>query len=336
MNSAINHAAASANDQVLVTGIKTRLRWSLIGAAACLLVGVYYYSAGERLLALCFIGAGLFFPLFESFESFYPFLNGKQQFGRSARYRSLYWVLLTLAIIVAVYLTRNLLWTVMVYMVTASGLLSVFLFTTIRKANLSSNDDRTALGYGKQLTGIQAIGIVALQFDKLVIGLALGFSQLAVYSIAAMIANLPSVLATSVISTIFPKLAVMEEGTAYSEVKRRLPWLVIGMVMVCGIGAWLSPHVIPWLYTSAYRDSVLYTQLLFIPVILGTPAMVLRRGALQSQRKTGKLLRVNLVVALFELALLAVFTLRFGLLGIVIARALARAFDSAYAWLLTR
>jgi O-antigen/teichoic acid export membrane protein len=128
----------------------------------------------------------------------------------------------------------------------------------------------------------------------------------------------------------------MEEGAAYSEVKRRLPWLIVGMMVVCAIGAWLSPYVIPWLYTSAYRDSVLYTQLLFIPVVLGTPAMVLRRGALQAQRKTGKLLRVNLVVALFELAMLAVFTLRFGLLGIVIARALARAFDSAYAWLLTR
>jgi len=336
MNAAITHAVANTNDRVLITGIKTRLKWSLIGAAGCFLVGVYHYSIGETLLAISFMLVSPLFPMFVSFDSFYPFLDGRKQFDQSARYRSGYWILLTLAVILTVYLTNNLLWIVIVYFITATTLVSAFLINTIRKGNLQRNEDKTALTYGKQLTGIQAIGIVALQFDKLIIGLALGYSQLAIYSIAVMIANLPAILVGSVSSTIFPKLATMDEAIAYPEVKRRLPWLLAGMLIICGIGALLSPYVIPWLYSQEYLGSVLYTQLLFIPVIIGTPALILRRGVLQAQRKTRKLFQLNLVISVLELVLMVFFTLRFGILGIVIARGLARAFDSAYAWMLTR
>jgi len=336
MGAAIMNATANHHDQVLVKGTKTKLKWSLIGAVVCLLIGFYYYSGGETLLAKCFFGASLFFPFYASFDSFYPFLNGRKRFDLSSRYRSGYWIGLTLAIILTVYFARNLLWVVIAYLAAATILKSFFLFRTIRRGNLAKSEDKTAITYGKQLTGIQAIGLAALQFDKLIIGLALGYSELAVYSISVMIANLPKLLLASLSATIFPKIAVMDEGIAYTEVKARLPWLVTGMVVICGIGALLCPYVIPWLYSSKYLDSVFYTQLLFIPVVIGTPATMLRRGALQARRKTRELLKLNMVVSIFELAMMVLFTLRFGIPGLIIARGLARALDSAYSWRLTR
>jgi len=336
MGAAIMHATANKHDQVLITGTKIRLKWSLIGAMLCLSVGLYHYFNGEMLLGKSFMGASLLFPLFTSFDNFYPFLNGRKRFDLSSRYRSIYWIGLTLAVMLAVYITRNLFWVVTVYMVTATTIEAFFLFKTIRTGNLSKSEDKGALTYGKQLTGLQAMGIAAQQFDKLIVGLALGFSQLAVYSIAVMISNIPYILVQAVSTTIFPKLAVMEKGAAYSEVKKRLPWLLAGIVIICGIGAVLSPYVIPWLYTSKYFDSVLYTQLLFIPVIMGTPSMLLRRGVLQAQKKTSELFRLNLIVSLFELAVMVILALQFGVIGIIAARALAKAFDSGYAWWLTR
>ncbi len=336
MGAAIMHAVANGRDRVLVQSIKIRLKWSLIGTMACLLIGIYYYFNGEVLLGKCFLVSSLFFPFYASFDGFYAFLNGRQRFDLSSRYRSIYWVLLTLTVILAVYFTRNLLWVVAAYLATSTILYIFFLSNTIRTGNLNRHEDKTAITYGKQLTGIQAIGIVARHFDKLIIGIALGFSDLAVYSIALMIANLPTVLLTSVSQTVFPKIAVMNEKVAYDEIKRRLPWLLVGIVIVCGIGALLCPYVIPWLYSSKYSDSVLYTQLLFIPVILGTLATVLRRGALQAQKKTRELFKLNTSVSIFELIALVLFALKFGILGIVVAKALARALDSAYSWKLTR
>ena len=336
MNAAIGHTAAYNHDRVLITGTKTRLKWSLIGAAGCLFVGLYYYSGGEVLLAKCFIGASLLFPLYTSFDGFYPFLNGRKRFDLSSQYRSIYWICLTAAIVLTVYLTKNLLWVIIVYLATATVLQAIFFFKTVTTGNLSRSEDKAAITYGKQLTGIQAIGFVALQFDKLIIGMTLGYAELAVYSIAKMIANLPTLLLVSTSGTIFAKIAVMDESTAYTEVKKRLPWLVIGMIIICGIGALLCPYVIPWLYSSKYLDSVLYTQLLFIPIIIGTPAAILRRGVLQAKRKTRELFKLNTAVSLFELAMMVFLALRFGILGIIIARTLARAFDSAYSWILTR
>ncbi|MBA7620749.1 hypothetical protein ES703_28104 [subsurface metagenome] len=336
MGVAIMHAVANQYDQVLIKGIKTRIKWSFVGAMLCFLIGLYYYFSGDTLLGKIFMGVSFFFPFYTSFDSFYPFLNGRKRFDLSSRYRTAYWIGLTLAVILTVYLTRNLLCVVIVYLATATTLEAIFLFNTVRTGNLNQSEDKAAITHGKQLTGVQAIGIVALQFDKLIVGLALGFSQLAAYSIAVMIANLPTLLLTAVSTTIFPKIAVMDEGVAYAEVKERLPWLLIGVASICGIGALLAPYVIPWLYSNKYLGSVLYTQLLFIPVIIGAPAMILRRGALQPQRKVRKLFKLNMTVSLFELAMMVFFTLKFGILGIIIARALARALDSAYAWKLTR
>ncbi|MFC1969526.1 lipopolysaccharide biosynthesis protein [Chloroflexota bacterium] len=336
MGAAILQAVANGHDQALITGTKTRIKWSIIGAVLCLFIGLYYYSSGEVLLGTSFVSISLFFPLYTSFDNIYPFLSGRKRFDLYSYYRSGYWIVLALAIILAVYLSKNLLWIVIVYMATATVIESSFFFNTIRTGNLNRSEDKAAMTYGKQLTGIQAMGIAVLQFDKLIVGLALGFSQLAIYSIASMIANIASILTVSLSTTILPKIAVMEDDVAYSEVKRRLPWLILGMVIICGIGTLLCPYVIPWLYTQKYLDSVLYTQLLFIPVIVGTPALILRRGVLQARKKTRELFKINVAVSVFEVAMLALLALNFGLLGIVIARILARALDSGYSWALTR
>lgn len=336
MTAAIIHAVANGRDWILVQSIKTRFKWSLIGAAVCILVGVYYYFSGETLLGKCFLLSSLFFPFHVSFNGFYAFLYGRQRFDLSSRYRSIYWALLTLAVILAVYLTRNILWVITAYMAASAILHIVFMVSTIRTGNLNHREDLTAITYGKQLTGIRSINIAASFIDKLIVGIALGYSGLAIYSIAVMIATLPTMLLASVSQTIFPKIATMNEKVAYDEVKRRLPWLLVVMVIVCGIGALLCPYVIPWLYSSKYLESILYTQLLFIPVIFGTIANVLRRGPLQAQRKTRQLFKLNISVFLFELVAMVLLALKFGIIGIIIARALARAFDSAYSWILTR
>ena len=336
MSAAITHAVANGRDWVLVQSAKTKFKWSLIGAAACILVGVYYYSSGEILLGKCFLLSSLIFPFYVSFNGFYSFLYGRQRFDLSSRYRSIYWASLTLAVILAVYLTRNILWAITAYLATSAILNIAFTFNTIRTGNLSRREDITAITYGKQLTGITSISIAASFFDKLIVGIALGYSGLAVYSIAVMIANLPTMLLASVSQTIFPKIAAMDEKVAYDEVKRRLPWLLVVMVIVCGIGALLCPYIIPWLYSSKYLESIFYTQLLFVPVILGTIANVLRRGPLQAQRKTRQLFKLNTSVSLFELVAMVFFALKFGITGIIVARALARALDSAYSWKLTR
>ena len=336
MGTAIVHAVANGCDWVLVQSTKTRFKWSLVGAAGCILVGIYYYSNGETLLGKCFLLSSLFFPFHVSFNGFYAFLYGRQRFDLSSRYRSIYWALLTLAIILTVYLTRNILWVITAYLAASAILHIAFTLNTIRAGNLSHREDLTAITYGKRLTGIKSISIAASYFDKLIVGIALGYSGLAVYSIAVMIARLPTVLAASVSQTMFPKLATMDEKIAYNEVKRRLPWLLVVMVIVCGIGALLCPYIIPWLYSSKYLESVFYTQLLFIPVILGTIANVLRRGPLQAQRKTRQLFKLNISVSLFELVAMVFCALKFGIIGIIVARTLARAFDSAYSWKLTR
>ncbi|MGB2814242.1 MAG: oligosaccharide flippase family protein [Dehalococcoidales bacterium] len=336
MTAAIIHAVANGRDWILVQSTKTRFKWSLIGAAVCILVGVYYYFSGETLLGKCFLLSSLFFPFHVSFNGFYAFLYGRQRFDLSSRYRSIYWALLTLAVILAVYLTRNILWVITAYMAASAILHIVFMVSTIRTGNLNHREDLTAITYGKQLTGIRSINIAASFIDKLIVGIALGYSGLAIYSIAVMIATLPTMLLASVSQTIFPKIATMNEKVAYDEVKRRLPWLLVVMVIVCGIGALLCPYVIPWLYSSKYLESILYTQLLFIPVIFGTIANVLRRGPLQAQRKTRQLFKLNISVFLFELVAMVLLALKFGIIGIIIARALARAFDSAYSWILTR
>lgn len=332
MKTAIVQAVSNEHDLALIEGTKTRLKWSILGAVAVLSIGTYYYLQGSILLAKCFIISSLLFPIYYASDSFYSLLHGKKYFYTLTKYQSISQIFLTLITIAVVYFARDLLWIIIANLVTTILVNSYFFISTIKKGNLNKREDKGAIAFGKRLTIIDIIKFIRAQYDRIIIGIYLGFSDLAIYSIALFVSDTPKLLLSVIVSLAFPKLSVMDERAAFYETRRRMPQLILCSIIICGIGIVLLPYIIPLVYSQKYLKSVLYSQILMASVIITIPAVILIKAVFPAQKKVKELFKISTSVSILEIILLTLLVPRFRLLGVVIIRVVARTIETLYAW----
>jgi|Deesub1362A_J573_1020465.scaffolds.fasta_scaffold00474_7 O-antigen/teichoic acid export membrane protein len=329
MNTAVIQAVAGGHDKVLITGIKEKFKWSILGSVAVLGVGVYYFLNGLVLLGKCFMISSLFFPFFQNFQVYNAFLTGKKRFDKVAKYLVVTQVFTVLATLLAVYLTRNLMLMVIASLASNSLIGGYFFRSTLKSMESLSNDPQ-AISFSRHLTATQIPSGLRQHYDKLIIGTSLSFSDLAIYSIALGFSNLLNPFRSTITTLIFPKLSQMDEKTAYSEVRKRLLFVVLGFGIPAGILVILCPYIIPLLYSQKYVGSIFYAQLLLVSMIIAAPVPLLNKALFPSQKKVNELYKLRISSSIVEVVLLTVLVLNFGLLGAIIAKILVRTYNTIY------
>ena len=335
INTAIVQSVSSGHDRVLVKGAKQKFKWSILGTIATLGVGIYYFLSGDALLGKSLIIASLFFPFYHSLQIYASFFSGKKRFDKVAGYRFIIHAVSILATIAVIYLTRNLILILGTYLLSFSLLRGFFLRLAYQSME-NQKDDPRAITFGKHVTVTMIPTQIRQHCDKIVIALFLSFPQLAIYAIARGFADVIFSLSSHIATLTFPKLSQMDEPTAYSEVKKRWPLVVIGFGVICGILIGLCPYIIPLFYSQKYVDSVFYVQLLLVSVIIAAPVPMINKALFPSQRRIKDLYKLRVCSSIIEIVLLIILTLKFGLLGAVIAILLGRAFTTIYSLYLAR
>lgn len=334
MGTAITQAVARGYDGTLITGIKERFKWSILGSVAVLGVGTYYFLDGSILLGKCFMISSLFFPFFENFRVYHAFLTGKKAFGKIAKYQIMIETLSILATFLAIYFTRNLI-LILIAFLGSNALLRGYFFRLTSKNMENQSNDPEAISFGRHMT-VQGIpGMITAHGDKIIIGLLLSFPELAIYSIAIGFQRLIRSLMSPIAGLSFPKLAQMGETEAYSAVKKWFPYLMLVTVIACGIAITVCPYIIPFLYSQKYTASIFYAQILLAALIFGIPSAIFGKALFPAQRKIKELYLMRLR-PLVEIALLIPLTLTFGILGVVLAKLLASLFGMVYNWRLAK
>jgi O-antigen/teichoic acid export membrane protein len=329
MGTAIVQAVANGHDRVLITGTKEKFKWCILGSIAAFGVGIYYFLTGSPVLGKCFMISSLFLPFINNFQTFHAFLAGKNQFDKVAKYQNITAVLSLLVVALVIYFSGDLIHILIASLLTSSLLGGYFFGLTLRKIESQSND-RDTISFGKHLSLMNAVSTIAGQADKIIIGTLLGFSDLAVYSIASAVPGSIRTTISPISRVTLPKLSTMNEKDAYSAVKKRYVYLILLAAIVSGIMILLCPYIFPLLYSQKYVDSVLYAQILFVGMIFAIPTQILGKALFPSQREIGKLYRFRIMYSIVELILLFALVLNFGLLGAVFARLLGDMFAMVY------
>jgi O-antigen/teichoic acid export membrane protein len=335
MNTAIIQAVARGHDRVLIEGVKKRFKWSTLGSIGVLGVGIYYFLTGSIELGKSFMVFTLFLPFYENFQIYTAFLSGKKRFDKFAKYRIVTQIVSVLVTVMVMYFSRNLLLILTANLLSFSLLRGYFFRLTAKNIEARS-DDPEAIPFGKRLTALQIPAIIREHYAKIIVGVFLSFQELAIYSIAFVIPHFLVSLLSHIVPLTFPKLAVMDEKRAYSEVKKRYIYLVLGSTAVSGIFILICPYILPFLYSQKYVDSVLYAQILLISVAFGIPTRFLQKSLLPAQKKVKEILKLRLVILIAEVILLIILISTLGLLGAVIARALVSVLSMVYSWRLMK
>lgn len=331
MNTAILQAVARGHDRVFIKGTKEKFKWSVLGSIALFGVGTYYFLSDSTLLGKAFMISSLVFPFFQNFQTFGAFLGGKKQFGKSAKYEAIAHIISISATILVIYFTRNLILILITYLASFS-LMRGYFFKLTSKTIENDSDDKEALTFGKKMTGVNLMGVITTHGDKIILGILLGFSELAIYTIARGFEGIIRGLLKPIATLSFPKLAVLSEEKAYSVVKKRYLYLVLISAIAAGISIALCPFIIPLFYSQQYADSVLYAQILLAGLIFGVPTSIFSRALFPAQRKVKETYKLEVARVILHTALIVGLILAFGILGLVLAKLITGLFIMIYSW----
>ncbi len=294
--------------------VKNRFKWSTLALLAGFLLAGYYWYQGNDMLAVSFIIGGVFAPLINNFSIFKGYLTGKKNFNLQTKFSISRTFLASAVIFSALLLTKNVIYLVLIYFSVNALLEAIFYFLTLKKDPPNEKVDPEAVTYGKHLSLMGILSMVAEQTDKILIFHYIGAAELAIYSFAIILPGQINSALKNIGVLAFPKLAAREEKEIKKTLKKRT--LMIGGLWILVIAFYiLAAGLIFKVFFPAYIDSVFYSRIYALS-LLGGIALI-PTITFQAKAKTKILYKYNLSMEATKIAILFFGVYYFGLLGLV-------------------
>lgn len=322
MDSAVTQSVARGYDGTLNTGVKEKMKWGVIGTMISFCIALYYFIQGNMVLSISFSITALFVPFFESFDMYNSLLWGKKLFDVQTKYNVIKKVISFFAVIITILLTKNIFIILAVYLLSTTIPNVILFYRTekLYKSNISI--DPESIGYGKNLSIINVIGLIVAEIDKILVFQYVGASDLAKYSLAMAPTDQIKGLMKNVNALAMPKFS----QTNIVEIKKNL-WnkvFILGFstLLIVLVYILLAPIFFK-LFFPKYLDSIIYSQVLAISLVPVVIAGFLHT-ILESQKANKELYQYNVYSNVLSLIVLWPLVYFFGLWGAVAAKTINR------------
>lgn len=315
LNTALIQAIAQGNEGTLYAATKTKMRWGLLAAIGSLGLAGYYYLGNNLPLTLSFLIAAIFLPLMDPLNAYVSYLNGKKNFKLLTKFNIINQVIILVAMVGAIWLTKNVWLIILVYFIINTSANSFFYWLTVRYAPPNQKISSEALNYGKHLTLMTVISLVAGQLDKILIWHYLGAVELAIYAFAlAPIDQINSGIFKNINTLAIPKLSENDSQT----IKKTLPPKIIKLTAITAVIAAIYIIFAPFLYEIVYPQytaSVAYTR--FYAITLAILPLAIFSTALVSQGRKKELYFISYTGSSLKIFLLFFLLPRYGIAGAI-------------------
>ena len=274
LDTSLTQSTARGYSGQLDLTIKSKMRWGLVGGLISVILSGYYFFNGNSSLGLSFGIIAPLLPIFGAYFAYFFYLQGKQKFSEASVIQALGRILFLIVMVTTAYLLP-----------TASALIAAFLLATIVSQNIGfkwvqkkypqkENIDPDVVGYGKHLSVLGAMGIIATNIDKILIWFFLGAIPTAVYSIATLL-PLESIRSGRMIAqVVLPKFSSQSSIPSFSSIMKKLGI----MSVVVGVG-WLLYYFLAPIFFSIffpeYMEAVSYSIIAML-IVFTTPVYVIR------------------------------------------------------------
>jgi len=326
MGQAILQTASKGYTEFFPYGIKISLLYNLGITLSGLIGAGYYYLNGNKILALACIFIAFLQPTLSAYQSVVPFLQGLKLFKESALLQVFRVAFLTVASIVTIYITHNVLILFLVFLLSqtiGNILSSLLLRNKIDHKSTLQEDIRIKYLHYAQHSSVQNIIIgIATRLDNVLVFQQLGAANLAIFSIATLISDQIRGAFKNLLTLLIPRFAKHQN---IQNNRANIPLRSLQLFGVIVVISVLLMLVLPTIYTllfPKYIDAIFYSQLL----ILSLPASIslIPQSALQSHLKAKELYVMNLYGAIFQIAITFALITFFGLIGAIWARIISR------------
>lgn len=311
----IFRSVSKGNDSFYIDATKFTVRWSLLGIPLLIILGLYLYTYNSPVVGLSLIAASIFFPLIYALQNWKNFFKAKEKFSTFVLYESSISISKTLLIVGLLLTQSQSLLTLVVAYFGLSALLNTYYF--LRSLKFVSREG-SKIKWKKESYEYTLLNFTSYSFskiDRILIGLFLPFSQVAIYNIAMKVSDTLFKFLKSSIEAVLPGFFKDE----YRFSRFYAVFLVLFIIPVV-----LYPVIeypLLFLYTEKYSESVFFAQLYLFAVPFYFLAYVSTQALVKEHLSTeANKARISSIIIFIALSLYLIPSI--GILGGVIASVL--------------
>lgn len=313
MDTSLVRSIINGYEGSLKSVIKIRIKWGLLGMTAGIIISGYYFYNHNNTLGISFLLASFFAPLINAIV-YNPFLEGKKLFKTIGLYSSINQIAVAIFILFALLFSSNIIILISAYFI-ANTLVQLALFAaTYKKHHPNDKIDPKTISFGKHLSLMNILSLIAGQLDKILMWHFLGPVQLAVYSFATIPINQIQTFLKPIATLAFPKISLQD----ISETKKTLPLKILKfsaiLLLIIIFYIFLSPYFFK-LFFNDYMDSIKYSWL-FALTLLFFPMRMLSYP-FYAQAKEKSLYAISIIEPMLKIILLLFLLPLFGIWGAV-------------------
>ena len=328
IGTAVLQSVARGFDGALADSFRANLRWSFVIFIGTFALGGYYLIAGNFILGLGILIGGSVTPFLGSFNLYSPFLSGKKEFARQAWYADFVTnIIPAVALIVTAYVAPQPLPLIAVYFGTNLAATAYAYWRTARKLHRAATEhDPHMLSYGKHLSLIGILGGIAGNIDQLLLFHFAGATDLAIYNFATGIPDQMNGPLKTLDSMTQARFANRDEADIHSSIRNKMLWLFITSIIVIASYILLAPYLYTFLF-PAYAVAIPYSQIyaLSLFAMIASPAV----SYLSAKKKVREQYIASASISVFQIIVMSIGVMYWGLLGLIIARVLTRFFSGS-------
>lgn len=320
---AVLQSAARGFDGALADGFKANMRWSFAIFIGSFALGGYYLIAGNFIIGLAILIGGSITPFLGSSNLYAPFLSGKKEFALQAWYADFVTnIIPAVALIITAYVAPQPLPLIAVYFGTNLAATAYAYWRTARKLHTATaRHDPHMLHYGKHLSAIGILNGIAGNIDQLLLFHFAGATDLAIYNFATGIPDQMKGPLKALDTMTRARFANREETDIHSSIRNKMFWLFILSIFTIAIYILIAPYVYFFLFPT-YTDAIPYSQIYAVSLfaMIASPAI----SYLSAKKKIREQYVASVSVSIFQIIVMSLGVVYWGLLGLIIARVLTR------------
>lgn len=275
MGAALVQASVRKNDGTYQEMFRLSLRSGFFGSLILLLAALYFLRTDVE-LGLVLVMAACIFPFLSPLSLWDGFLQGKERFDIIARYATVFALIQSVLLSVAIiFFHESLLVLMAVYFASAILLNWVFYRKSLRFVE-NSKSDQQSIDFGFFMTKIGALGIIAEQIDKILVGILLGPVNLAAYAILSFFGIKTKDAVRSFSSMLVPKL-ILGKMTFWQLIlcHRRIVLAMGAGIFLLGITFFLFIDTLNLLvFTNRYSDYLWLSRFYVVTILLSVPLTI--------------------------------------------------------------
>jgi O-antigen/teichoic acid export membrane protein len=206
MTTAVARAITRGDGSTIHSALKLRIIWSIPGALIGLSAAAYYFYKDNLTLSIALAIIAITLPFFDTFTLYNAHLTGTRNFKKQSLFHLVSQSVSILSLLITLLLTDNVLWLIAAYFVPLTIVRMVLYRISVPKQN--EGTDNETLTYGKHLSLINVLGVIASNIDTLMLWQFLGPQKVAIYTFALAIPEQIKGPLKGISELAFPKFAI--------------------------------------------------------------------------------------------------------------------------------